>query len=160
MRSDTNRTGFEGVRLHSQGRYQAECNTPPCCYHYLGLFDTPEEAAQKYRLHWEEAHPEAGPDSEEDADYHVRIHDKEGVLAARRALNALPARSPALAAGGALGGLWQENPNFSHLAGPYCHTASDEEGEASTVSWVGHTTDTQRAAGESTLHSEQVTGIR
>jgi hypothetical protein len=135
MRSDKGSTGFKGVRL-SKGRGQAKCNTAPCNHNYLGMFGTPQEAAQAYRLHWEEAHPEAGPDSEEDADYHVRMDDGQGVLAARRSLNALPARSPHLAAGGALSGLWPKALNFTHLAVPLLNTASDESGQDLLVSWV------------------------
>ena len=57
IRSDRAKTGFKGVTLH-QGRYQAQCKTSPCGQNFLGMFDTPEEAAQAYLQHWEKEHPE------------------------------------------------------------------------------------------------------
>jgi hypothetical protein len=57
MRSDKASSGFKGVQPY-KGRYKATCDTPPCRHHYLGMGGTPEEAAQAYLQHWEEAHPE------------------------------------------------------------------------------------------------------
>jgi hypothetical protein len=57
MRSDKGSTGFKGVH-QDRGRYQATCNTALCHNHYVGKFDTPEEAAQAYLQHWETNHPE------------------------------------------------------------------------------------------------------
>ena len=53
--SETNQTGFMGVRLH-HGRYRAACTTSPCRNKTIGKADRPEEAAHLYLQHWEEAH--------------------------------------------------------------------------------------------------------
>jgi hypothetical protein len=55
MRSDKGLTGFKGV-FQNKGRYQAKCTTAPCRNHYLGTFDTPEEAAQAHLQHHQEKH--------------------------------------------------------------------------------------------------------
>ena len=47
IRSNSNTTDFKGVRL-DKGWYQALCNTPPCRSHYLGKWDTLQQAAQAY----------------------------------------------------------------------------------------------------------------
>jgi len=57
IRSDKNITGFKGV-TPNRDRYQARCNTPPCNHIHLGIFDTPEEAAQAYLHHYQKEHPE------------------------------------------------------------------------------------------------------
>jgi hypothetical protein len=57
IRSDRCSTGFKGVHLNN-GRYQAQCGTSPCHNNYLGMFGTPEEAAQAYLQHCEKEHPE------------------------------------------------------------------------------------------------------
>ena len=38
------------------GRYKANCDTPPCYRNHLGMFDTPEEAAQLYLQHQQNSH--------------------------------------------------------------------------------------------------------
>jgi hypothetical protein len=50
IRSDRSSTGFKGV-VPNKGRYKAECNTSPCHHNHLGIFGTPEEAAQAYLQH-------------------------------------------------------------------------------------------------------------
>ena len=57
IRSDKAKSGYKGVYA-DQGRYQAQCSTPPCSKNHLGIFDTPENAAQSYLQHWETKHPE------------------------------------------------------------------------------------------------------
>jgi hypothetical protein len=57
IRSDRSSSGFKGV-YPNQGRYQAKCDTAPCRHHFLGRYDTPEEAAQAYLQHCEKEHPE------------------------------------------------------------------------------------------------------
>ena len=57
MRSDRAKTGFKGV-VPDHGRYQAACNTSSCRHNHLGMFGTPEEAAQAYLQHQQEEHPE------------------------------------------------------------------------------------------------------
>ena len=55
IRSDKAKTGFKGVQPHN-GRFQARCNTPPCHHNHLGTFGTPEEVAQLYLQHQQQAH--------------------------------------------------------------------------------------------------------
>jgi hypothetical protein len=57
MRSDSNLTGFKGV-CPNEGRYKATCSTAPCHDQHLGMFATPEEAAQAFLQHWQTNHPE------------------------------------------------------------------------------------------------------
>jgi hypothetical protein len=57
IRSDKNKSGYKGV-FADKGRYKAICNTPPCLHNHLGMFGTPEEAAQVYLQHWEKKHSE------------------------------------------------------------------------------------------------------
>ena len=57
IRSDraNNTTGFKGV-YPLQGRYKAVCDTSPCHHNYLGMFGTPEEAAQAILQHYQTEH--------------------------------------------------------------------------------------------------------
>jgi hypothetical protein len=50
------KSGFKGVLL-CKGRYTATCTTPPCHKNYLGMFGTPEVAAQAYLEHLQKEHP-------------------------------------------------------------------------------------------------------
>jgi hypothetical protein len=56
IRSDKAKTGYKGVTA-SNDRYMAKCNTSPCRLNHLGIFDTPEDAAQAYLQHLEKKHP-------------------------------------------------------------------------------------------------------
>ena len=56
IRSDRGSTGYKGVYLQD-GRFQVQCNTPPCRLNFLGRFETPEEAAQAYLQHQQNQHP-------------------------------------------------------------------------------------------------------
>jgi hypothetical protein len=55
IRSDKCSTGYKGV-TPDKGRYTAQCDTPPCRNNHLGCFGTPEEAAQLYLQHKQQAH--------------------------------------------------------------------------------------------------------
>ena len=55
IKSDTNKTGFKGVKSN-HGRFQAQCSTSPCLDTHLGMFGTPQEAAQAYLQHRLQAH--------------------------------------------------------------------------------------------------------
>ena len=57
IRSDRGRTGYKGVHP-DHGRYKANCDSSPCHRNHLGMFVTPEEAAQAYLQHREKEHPE------------------------------------------------------------------------------------------------------
>ena len=57
IRSDRAKTGYKGVTI-DRGGYQANCHTAPCLHNRLGMFDTPEDAAQSYLQHWTGGHPE------------------------------------------------------------------------------------------------------
>jgi acyl-CoA synthetase (NDP forming) len=56
IRSDKAKSGYKGVSLRG-GRYRASCDTAPCRKNKLGIFDTPEDAAQAYLQHYEKKHP-------------------------------------------------------------------------------------------------------
>ena len=55
IRSDKNSTGYKGVYPH-KGRFQAACDTSPCPHNHLGMFKTPEQAAQAYLQHQQHSH--------------------------------------------------------------------------------------------------------
>ena len=55
IRSDKAKSGYKGVTVND-GRYQAECDTPPCSSNHLGTFDTPEDAARSYLQHHQQQH--------------------------------------------------------------------------------------------------------
>ena len=63
IRLDGRHSGFKGVRLTNEGsgRYQAQCDTPPCLHSYLGTFDTPQDAAQEKNKHLEELEKQRAP---------------------------------------------------------------------------------------------------
>ena len=56
IRSDRAKSGYQGVQ-EVNGRFQAKCQTSPCCGNNLGCFDTPKNAAQAYLQHYQEKHP-------------------------------------------------------------------------------------------------------
>ena len=55
VRSERSVSGYKGVQP-DKGRYQATCRTSPCHNNHLGMFDTPEEAAQAYLQHHQHSH--------------------------------------------------------------------------------------------------------
>ena len=57
VRSEKGVSGFKGV-APNHGRYQATCDMSPCRHNHLGVFGTPEDAAQEYLQHHQEKHPE------------------------------------------------------------------------------------------------------
>jgi hypothetical protein len=64
IRSDKAKTGYKGV-IVIDGRYQAKCTTSPCRHNHLGMFGTPEYAAQSYLQHHQEKHLEVYDEDEE-----------------------------------------------------------------------------------------------
>jgi hypothetical protein len=57
MRSEKAKTGYKGVSVN-RGRCYSQCTTPPCRNNHLGIFSSPEDAAQAYLQHHQEVHPE------------------------------------------------------------------------------------------------------
>ena len=57
---------------------QTRCDTPPCHHNYLGIFYTPEEAAQAYLQHWKKEHPK-DPDRPQQVEARRRVVDASSV---------------------------------------------------------------------------------
>ena len=82
IRSDRTKTGYKGVH-RDKGRYQAKCHTPPCHNNYLGIFGTPEEAAQAYLQHCQ-THPEALEKEQQRAPRSVQLLSSGGPQSLKR----------------------------------------------------------------------------